>query len=64
MKTDQPTERLGARTGDRANIHFANGERMMDVEVLYVPQAVGDSWIVRYDGKPCYVMQFETITIL
>ena len=42
-----------------------DGENIMliDVEVLYVPQATGDAWHIRdKDGNLHYVQQYESIT--
>lgn len=46
--------------GDRVNVFFPTANAEFDVEVLYGPQDVGDSWkMKRADGTPINVQLFS-----
>ena len=54
----------GAEIGDRVRVFWANGEQL-DCTVKYMPQDVGDSWIVwSEDGTIHHIQQYETILVL
>jgi hypothetical protein len=44
---------------DRVNIYFDTTQAELDVMILYIPVASGDSWhVVRKDGTLVYVQMF------
>jgi len=46
--------------GDRVTVHFHSSHSLFEAEVLYLPQATGDSWILREEhGDIVYVQIFE-----
>jgi hypothetical protein len=50
--------------GDKVDVFFSNGEAMYDCEVLYLPCATGDSWILKdKDNELVYVQMFEMIRL-
>lgn len=51
--------------GDIVNISFCDGSEMSNCEVLYIPQAAGDSWHLRNDsGDLVYVQLFEIMKLV
>lgn len=54
----------GAEIGDTVRVFWPNGERL-DCTVKYMPQDVGDSWVVwSEDGTIHHIQQYETILVL
>ena len=54
----------GAEIGDTVRVFWPNGERL-DCTVKYMPQGVGDSWVVwSEDGTIHHIQQYETILVL
>lgn len=54
----------GAEIGDTVRVFWPNGERL-DCTVKYMPQDVGDSWVVwSEDGTIYHIQQYETILVL
>lgn len=50
--------------GDRVNVYFEGCPCLLDVEVLYTPQATGDSWHLRNaNGRLYYVQMFSLMEL-
>lgn len=46
--------------GDFVNVYFERADAIFDYEILYIPQATGDSWHLKHkNGMLCYVQFFE-----
>jgi len=46
--------------GDRVNIYFENIQCLLNVEILFIPCATGDSWIVKDElGNISYISFFS-----
>lgn len=56
--------RTGAEIGDKVRVFWANGKQM-DCTVKYMPQGVGDAWVLwSEDGTIHHVQRFDLITVL
>jgi len=58
-----------AEIGDKVRFHFSDNISSVFGDLLYIPQATGDCWIIQTycEGEKsliCYIQQFETMFIL
>jgi hypothetical protein len=54
----------GARVGDNVRVVFPDGG-LLDGTVKYMPQDVGDAWIVwTEEGTIYHIQRYETITVM
>ena len=54
----------GAEIGDKVRVFFQNGKQL-DYTVKYMPQDVGDDWIMWSDNGTIYhIQQYEMIMVL
>lgn len=48
--------------GDRVRVEFFGDKNDLCGDVLYIPQQVGDSWIIRAEDRLFYVQHYAAIS--
>lgn len=48
--------------GDRVRVEFWSAKNDLCGDVLYIPQQIGDSWIIRSEDRLFYVQHYSAIS--